>query len=98
MQKFENFSLPDKRQAAVATLADIREIYKGSAAQRAGKLDELKQRLDKFINEGSWECDDVFDFDDADTDATIVDYITGFVSRKFRNGTTCSICKNALQG
>lgn len=94
--------LPDKRQAAVVTLADIREIYKGSATQRAGKLDELKRKLDGLIDEGSWECDDVFDFDDPDTDATVADcivyYVTGFVSRKLRNTTTCSICKNALQG
>ncbi|KAH8034024.1 hypothetical protein HPB51_019089 [Rhipicephalus microplus] len=100
--KFGNCTLPDKRQAAVVTLSDIREIYKGSAAQRTGKLDELKRKLDGLIDEGSWECDDVFDFDDPDTDATVVDcivyYVTGFVSRKLRNGTTCSICKNALQG
>ncbi|KAH8040670.1 hypothetical protein HPB51_011985 [Rhipicephalus microplus] len=100
--KFGNCTLPDKRQAAVVTLSDIREIYKGSAAQRTGKLDELKRKLDGLIDEGSWECDDVFDFDDPDTDATVVEcivyYVTGFVSRKLRNGTTCSICKNALQG
>ncbi|KAH7938360.1 hypothetical protein HPB49_022800 [Dermacentor silvarum] len=51
--------------------------------RQAGKLDELKRKLDGLIDEGSWECDDVFDFDDPDTDATVVDclvyYLTGFV-------------------
>ncbi|KAH7941364.1 hypothetical protein HPB49_012730 [Dermacentor silvarum] len=41
-------------------------------------------------------------FDDPDTDATAVDciayYDIGFVYRKLRNGTTCSICKDALEG
>ncbi|KAH7936305.1 hypothetical protein HPB52_021346 [Rhipicephalus sanguineus] len=39
------------------------------------KLDELKRKIDGLIDEGSWECDDVFDFDDPDTDATVVDCI-----------------------
>ncbi|KAH8038520.1 hypothetical protein HPB51_001784 [Rhipicephalus microplus] len=95
--KFGNCTLPDKRQAAVVTLSDIREIYKGSAAQRTGKLDELKRKLDGLIDEGSWECDDVFDFDDPDTDATVVEcivyYVYRFCVQKTRNGTTCSICK-----
>ncbi|XP_077502979.1 uncharacterized protein LOC144113650 [Amblyomma americanum] len=94
--KFGNCTVLDKRQAAVVTLADIR------AAQHAGKLHELKQRLDGLIDDENWECDDVFDFDDPDTDATVVDcivyYVTGFVSRKLRNVTTCSVCKGALEG
>lgn len=98
--QFGNCTTTDKGQTAVVTLADMRAIYNSSAMQRPNKLEVLKQKLDGLIEEGSWECDNVFELDDYD--ATIVDcivyYVTGFVSRKLGSETSCTVCKQALEG
>ncbi|KAH7960875.1 hypothetical protein HPB49_024189 [Dermacentor silvarum] len=44
--RFGNCVAPEKRQSAFITLADFREIFKSSAAQRTDKLEELKEKLD----------------------------------------------------
>lgn len=98
--QFGNCTTTGNKQASVVTLADLRNIYSDSSSQHPAKLDQLKEKLDGLIEEGSWECDDLFDFDDSD--ATVVDcivyYVTRFVSRKVGSCTCCTSCKEALAG
>ncbi|KAH7990027.1 hypothetical protein HPB51_026492 [Rhipicephalus microplus] len=98
--QFGNCTSTGNKQASVFTLADLRNICSDSSSQHPAKLDQLKEKLDALIEEGSWECDDLFDF--GDSDATVVDcivyYVTGFVSRKVGSCTCCTNCKEALAG
>lgn len=98
--QFGNCTAAESSQSAFVTLADIRGIYKSSAAERPKKLEELRNKLDGLISQGNWECEDVFDHDYCD--AAVVDciiyYVTGFVTRKLANKTSCVVCKEALKG
>lgn len=91
---YGNCTVPEKGQSAFLTLADFREVFKPSSKQQV-KLEKLKQRLDGLINEGDWECDEVFEHDYSN--ATVVDcivyYVTGFVSRKLSKQTSCAVCR-----
>ncbi|KAH6945673.1 hypothetical protein HPB50_009587 [Hyalomma asiaticum] len=57
--RFGNCVAPEKGQSAFITLADFREIFKSSSAQRNGKLEELKEKLDGLVSTGKWECDEM---------------------------------------
>ncbi|XP_077535872.1 uncharacterized protein LOC144148165 [Haemaphysalis longicornis] len=98
--QFGNCTAAESSQSAFVTLADIRGIYKSSAAERPKKLEELRNKLDGLISQGNWECEDVFDHDycDANVVDCIIYYVTGFVSRKLANKTSCVVCKEALKG
>ncbi|KAH8035735.1 hypothetical protein HPB51_008102 [Rhipicephalus microplus] len=98
--RFGNCVAPEKRQSAFITLADFREIFKSSSAQRAGKIEELKQKLDGLVSTGKWECDEVFehDYSNATVVECIVYYVIGFVTRKLSKKASCATCKQALEG
>ncbi|KAH9382832.1 hypothetical protein HPB48_023394 [Haemaphysalis longicornis] len=98
--QFGNCTTTGNKQASAVTSADLRNIYSDSSSQRPAKSDQPKEKLDGLIEEGSWECGDLFDFDDSY--ATVVDCIVydvpGFVSRKVGSCTSCASCKEALAG
>nr|XP_050038389.1 uncharacterized protein LOC126535622 [Dermacentor andersoni] len=98
--RFGNCSASEKEQYGVVTLADLKNAYNSSASKELNKLDQLKERLDGLIDEGSWECDEVFEYDNNDASVVecIIYYVTGFVSRKIFNQTSCTTCKKALEG
>ncbi|XP_072145361.1 uncharacterized protein [Dermacentor andersoni] len=98
--RFGNCSASEKEQYGVVTLADLKNAYNSSASKELNKLHQLKERLDGLIDEGSWECDEVFEYDNNDASVVecIIYYVTGFVSRKIFNQTSCTTCKKALEG
>ncbi|KAH8038930.1 hypothetical protein HPB51_004042 [Rhipicephalus microplus] len=93
--RFVNCTAAESSLSAFVTLTDIRGIYKSSAAERPKKLEELRNKLGGLISQGNWKCEDVFDHDYSD--AAVVDdiiyYVTGFVTRKLANKTSCVVCK-----
>lgn len=78
-------------------LSDIKSIYHNDKKSPTA-LENLKNKLDTLIDDGTWEFTDIIEHDYAH--AQVIDclkyYITGYLCFQIGKKTQCVICKQAF--
>lgn len=94
--KYGNCQLLPSEEPRLLTLSDLTSAFKDDVPSQS-RLDELKSRLDGFVQDGI-ECEDIFDCVPASDSITdcIIYYVCGFLCRKLLKNINCSMCKLGL--
>lgn len=93
--KYGNFSVSNS-DAPSLSLADLSEIFHDKHNQREDKINKLKNKLDKLIQEGLWEPSDILPNCNYNGECSmrdcIVYYVCGYVTRKLLRFKKCPKC------
>ncbi|KAG0432273.1 hypothetical protein HPB47_020997 [Ixodes persulcatus] len=87
-------------EKTVLDISNFRSIFRsGTRNDDIDFVTEVKRRLDSFILQDDWECEDVVSELNSslpDVSDCIVYYLTGFLTRKMTKLTTCESCLAAF--
>jgi len=85
------------------TINDLKTIFNQTDTNdRTDKITSLKKRLDLLVS-NEVEVDEIFESDihsyfKADSDACVLYYICGYVTRYLTNSIKCNVCLTAISG
>lgn len=78
---YGNCTVTEEKFNFICTVAEIKNIYKGSNAKKTMELEKLKSRLDKILIEKDWKVEKVIeqDYSTASVIDCIIYYVTSFL-------------------
>ncbi|KAF0701702.1 Uncharacterized protein FWK35_00037271, partial [Aphis craccivora] len=87
---------------SVITLSDLKEIVKDpdNLLERIKKINVLKEKIDKILEDGHYDCDDIFlvhDYADSTSFECIVYYLAGYIARRLIKHSKCEVCISNLK-
>lgn len=84
------------------SLSDIHEIFHDKTSERSKKVEFLKIKIDKLVDEGLWEPCDVLPHVDNNNEPNsirdcIIYYVCGYVTKQILKKKKCVICIDFLK-
>ncbi|XP_060845707.1 LOW QUALITY PROTEIN: uncharacterized protein LOC132925316 [Rhopalosiphum padi] len=83
-----------------ASSITLTELNNDESYAREEKIEKLKNYIDKVVEEGKWDMDDVFretNFNDDTTFNCVVYYLAGYLARKLSKKTKCQLCSSGIK-
>jgi len=79
--------LVSETDAPKISLSDIKEIFHDTITERSKKIDMLKEKLDKLVEEGLWESCDILpqvenNSESSSSSNCIIYYVCGYVTEQ----------------
>lgn len=83
-------------------MSDLHEIFHDNTSERHKKIDKLRTKLDKLVEEGLWEpCDVLPDVEYNDEELSSKDcllyYLCGYVTFQILKNKKCTACIDFLK-
>lgn len=94
--KFSNCTVTNM-DAPKLSLEDLREIFHNETNERYEKINRLRTKLEKLVEDGIWEPYDILpqasnDSDESSTRDCLIYYICGYVTKKILSKKICASC------